>query len=155
MRLACRAAAEGLVALAAIGLLAIMGVTVADVVSRHLFNAPIQGVVDMVELAMAWATFLGIAATFFLGGHIVVDLVDTVAGPGTMRLVRILAGVATVALMGGLTWLAVREFGEVAEWGDTTVDLGIPLTIYWAPVLAGYGLGALFALMRLLLGEAE
>lgn len=146
---------EPLIVLAGVALLAMMGVTVADVVARNVFSTPLQGVVEMVEFAMVWCTFAGIAAAFFLGGHITVDLVDAVAGEGVRRAVTLLAAALATAGMAALTFLAYRELLDALDWGDTTVDLGIPLWLYWVAITGGFLLGALLCLARLIIGDTR
>lgn len=139
---------ETLAALGALALIAMMGVTVFDVVGRHLFSAPVSGVVELVEFAMVWSTFLGLAAAFALGGHITVDLIDTVLPRRARTVLAALAAVAATGAMVGLALLAWREFTDVREWGDTTVDLGLPLHLHWLAVVIGFGLGAALSVAR-------
>lgn len=128
-----------------------MGATVVDVIGRHLFGAPLQGVVEIVEISMVAATFLGIAAASFAGAHIVVDLVDT-AMPRAAAAIAALASAASLLIFAALAWLTTRELLDAIDWGDTTVDLGIPHTAYWAFILAGFAFGTVAALLRLLSG---
>lgn len=123
-----------------------MGATVADVAARNLLGLAVPGVIEIVEMAMIWCTFAGIAAAFAAGGHITVDLVDTLAPQRAARAVRLAAALATVAGMAGLTALAVRELTDALEWGDTTVVLGLPHSAFWVAIAAGYGCGAFAAL---------
>ncbi|MEM8663699.1 MAG: TRAP transporter small permease subunit, partial [Pseudomonadota bacterium] len=147
--------AEPLTALAGLALIAMMGATVVDVVARHAFNAPLPGAVEMVELAMVWATFLGIAAAFFIGGHITVDLVDAALGPVAARRVRTFAAMVATLLCGVLAFLAYRELLDAIDWGDTTVDLGIPHTAYWVAIFAGFVMGTLLSFAQLLTGGSD
>lgn len=140
---------------AGLALILMMAATVLDVFSRHAFNAPLPGVVEIVELAMVWATFLGIAAAFFIGGHIAVDLADAALRPAAGRWLRAFAaGVATI-LCGVLAWLAARELLDAMDWGDATVDLGIPHTAYWTAIFVGFAFGTALSLARLLTGGTE
>lgn len=49
----------------------------AEIVGRYLFNSPIPGHVEIVELIMAGIVFLGIAHTEQLGGHVRMELFIT------------------------------------------------------------------------------
>jgi TRAP-type C4-dicarboxylate transport system permease small subunit len=55
-------------------LLILMGFTVADVLLRYFFNAPLKSVYEFTEFVMAAVVFLGIAYTGWVGGHIAVDM---------------------------------------------------------------------------------
>lgn len=150
-RLIRRAVAEPLIALAGLALLTMMGATVWDVFARRILSAPLPGVVEIVEFAMVWCTFAGIAAAAFLGAHITVDIVDALAARRVRRAVAITASAATVAVFAALTYLAGFEFLDALDWGDTTVDLGIPHTAYWAAIFGGFALAAVLSLLRLII----
>ena len=70
-------------------LAAMMLVTVADVVLRAVANLPIRGTLEIVELLLACAFFLALPASFLRDEHIVVDIVDGVAGRWVPLLKRI------------------------------------------------------------------
>jgi TRAP-type C4-dicarboxylate transport system permease small subunit len=60
--------------LAAFAILALMMLGVSQIVMRSLFNSPISGYIDMVELSMASMAFLGAAYCQRLGAHIRMEL---------------------------------------------------------------------------------
>ena len=60
--------------LSGIIILVLMLFTVADVVLRNVFNAPLRSVYEFTEFVMAAIVFLGIAYTGWVGGHIAVDM---------------------------------------------------------------------------------
>ena len=60
----------------AVGLAIIVMLTFFDVVGRYLFNAPIIGAVDVIELMMGMMIYLGVGLTTHARGHIRVDLVS-------------------------------------------------------------------------------
>ena len=125
---------------ASLCLLAMMGVTVADVVLRAIDPGwRIFGVLDYVELSLAWMIYLGIAAATLAGAHVAVDVVDSLAGPR--------ARAALVAL-GALLWITALALAlsqviapalEAREWGERTLDLGWPTFWYWCAIWAGLG----------------
>ncbi|HKA70685.1 MAG TPA: TRAP transporter small permease subunit, partial [Xanthobacteraceae bacterium] len=60
--------------LAALALIVLMMITVADVTLRYLFNSPVRGSYDMVESMLLVFVFNGMAAGFFMRRHVVIDL---------------------------------------------------------------------------------
>ena len=65
-------------ALAVLGgvlLMALMGMTVTDVIGRYLFNAPLRGATELTELLLAAVVFLGLPAVALADEHVTVDLV--------------------------------------------------------------------------------
>ena len=56
-------------------LMALMGLTVADVIGRYLLNSPVEGSSEVSELLLVSLVFLGLPAVCLDGGHVTVDLV--------------------------------------------------------------------------------
>lgn len=134
--------------LAAVALLAMLGVTVYDVVGRKLFNIAIVGVVDTVAFCVMWATMLGIALAWSQRAHIVVDLLDMTGSPRVIAALDLLTRLAGIVLMPLVAWLAWREMRDVMDFGDRTPEIGIPVYWYWLAACVGYALSALFLLIE-------
>jgi TRAP-type transport system small permease protein len=139
---------------AAATLAAMMVLTVADVVLRAVFNLPIRGTLEMVELLLACTFFLALPASFLRDEHIVVDVVDGVA-PRRVPLLRLIAGVLAVAVMALMSWQGSIAARDAIAFKDVTSDLAIPRIWYWVPVLAGMIGGCLAAAAMLLQRKAK
>jgi len=61
--------------------------TMGEVVGRYLFNRPIKGHVEIVEMVMAGVVFLGIAFTEKMGGHVRMELFVVRVLKGRLRLI--------------------------------------------------------------------
>ena len=61
--------------------------TMSEIIGRYLFNRPIKGHVEIVELVMAGVIFLGIAFTQKVGGHPRMELLLTRVVKGRLRLI--------------------------------------------------------------------
>ena len=137
-------------ALAALCLLAMMLITVADIVGRHLFSAPVQGTVDLVELALVYLVFLGIPLVFLAREHIVVDILEAAIPHWLVGwLDRAALWISTLLLM-TLCFAMWTPFQDTWLFGDRTMDLRIPLVWHWLAIWFGMGLSALILLFRLL-----
>ena len=121
----------GLVAGAA--LVAMMLLTVADVVQRSLFNVPIRGTLEIVELLLAFTFFLALPAVFLREEHIAVD----VTGPRLRPLLKRIAEIVALALIAVLAWQGFRRALDPITAMDVTSDLSLSRLYYWIPVLAG------------------
>lgn len=137
-----------LLILGRISITATLLITVLDITSRNLLNRPIPGVVDLVEFSLAISIFAGIAVACWRGGHLAVDLLELVLPPVVLRLLENVNGLIGVSANAALAWLCYLRFVDALEWGDSTVDLGIPLTWFWVSPLIGFTLAALFSLIR-------
>lgn len=149
MRRAREIAATVFGALGALCVVAMMLLTVADVLLRNLTGRPIHGTFEMVELLLAGAVFLALPAAFLRDEHIVVDIVDYRA-PRAVPLLRRLAGVAAIAILATMLWQAVLAAHDTWVFGDVTMDLSWPRLLYWIPLLVGVlcSLVAVIAMLR-------
>lgn len=129
--------------IAEIAMFAMMCLTMLDVAGRYLFGFPVEGSVELTELLMVGVIFSGIALSSAVRGHVTVDLV-AMALSGRMRLAqRLLGDVVSVGIMVMLTVVCWSKAAEVADYGDLTAVLLIPI----AP--AAYFMAAMLSLTTL------
>lgn len=104
-------------------LLALMFLTVADVVGRGVFGQSILGTVDISTLLLVTIAFLGLASAEIDGKHVSVTLVEARFGHRTRM---VLSGIRAVLIL-VLGVLIVWGMGEVLlsayERGETTNDI--------------------------------
>ncbi len=101
------------------GIFGLMLIGVVHIFGRKLFNAPIFGYIDIVEIAMSALVFLGLAYTERLGGHIRMELfVSFLKGRWlwTFELLGVLVGLAIVAV---LTYYSYTHAMRAYNSGDT------------------------------------
>jgi len=130
--------------IAGCALVVTMLVVVADVGLRFLFNYPITGAYDVVGMALLVMTVGGIAPVVANGSEILIDLVDAVAGPRRVRILKLSATVAGAALFLFFGWAMIGPAVDSWSWGERSLELGIPKWPLWAAVFAGL-LGILWA----------
>ena len=70
--------------IAALALVAMMLVVVADVALRFFFNVPVRGSYDLVSLGLLTMVFFGIGPVIARGAEILIDLIDGLAGLGAL-----------------------------------------------------------------------
>ena len=78
----------------ALFLASMMLVTVADVILRALFNLPITGAYDLVQLFLVGTVFLSIPDVFLNNENIVVDFVDHLFGRAAIGCLKVAANLA-------------------------------------------------------------
>jgi len=123
--------------LAALALIVLMMITVADVTLRYLFNSPVRGSYDMVESMLLVFVFNGMAAGFFMRRHVVIDLIDAAVGRrGTIVLIRI-ADVLSIICLALLMWAMLQPAMQAYDYGDRKLELNLPIYILWIVALAG------------------
>lgn len=113
-------------ALAALMLLALVLVTVVDVVGRYLFRAPIGGADELTVFFMAIGIYAVLPRITWREDHVAVDLIDAVYPKRWIAARQIVMNLLAAAFMAVATWrlwiLAVRLQGD----GEVTMFLSLP-----------------------------
>jgi C4-dicarboxylate transporter, DctQ subunit len=113
--------------IAALFIFALMLVGVAQIFGRKLFDAPIFGYIDIVELAMATFAFLGVAYCQRLGGHVRMEILLSQLRGRTLWLVEAMATVVGLIIVAILVYYGYDHFMRAYEYGDSTIDAEYPL----------------------------
>ena len=134
LRRVCRIfAATGGIILTALTL-----VTVGTVLGRAIFNTPIPGDFELVELGGA------IAVSFFLPycqiheGNVIVDIVTAKAPQGVKRLLGALGDLLLLVISALISWRLIHGCLQYKDYGDVSMILQIPT--WWAipPIIAAF-----------------
>jgi C4-dicarboxylate transporter, DctQ subunit len=124
------------------GIFGLMLIGVVQIFGRKLFNAPIFGYIDIVEIAMSALVFLGLAYTERLGGHIRMELfVSHLKGRWlwAFELVGVLVGLFITAVLAYYSYEhAVRAYNS----GDTSIDA--QLLLWPSKLIVSVSLALLF-----------
>ena len=127
--------------IAGLTMFVVMLLVTAEVLMRRLFNAPIQGQIDFISMAMVTFSLLCISHCYRQAGHIRMDMLQKLArgrlGWVTHLFATLVALFVVVAILPG-TW---THFMRAWDLGDTTIGVGLPT---WPSKLAApVGLGIL------------
>ena len=112
-------------------LFVMMMITAVDVTGRYLFSRPLAGGFELTEMMLAALIYCGLPLVSKRREHIVIDTFDTFMSKRVKRGFDILADIVCTIALAGLSWLLFRRAVRVAEYGDTTSVLKLPL----APVV--------------------
>jgi TRAP-type transport system small permease protein len=132
-------------------LLAMMLLTVVDVVARYVFSRPLRGAFEVTELMLLVLIFAGLPLVSFTDEHAVMDFVDRVLGPGALRGLTGLVHAVSAAFMVLLAWLTWRKADRIWAYQDSTDVLRIlygPFVYFMAVTLALAGLIHLYKVVR-------
>jgi TRAP-type C4-dicarboxylate transport system permease small subunit len=134
-------------AVAAFFLLLIALLTASNVLLRDLFSVQIPDWFDGSRMIQGIALFWGVALATYYGSHICVDaLWEHLAAPGRRRL-DIVATSITVAFLAPLAWMVWVKVSGTGTQG--TMDLRLPLWVFYAVASVGATVAALLAVVRL------
>jgi TRAP-type C4-dicarboxylate transport system permease small subunit len=114
-----------LMAALAIFLLMLLGTV--QIISRTVFNTPIAGYIDMVELSMAGMAFLGAAYCQRLGAHIRMEILVSHLRGRWLWAFEVFGTLIALAIIGVLVWYGWEHFLRAYQLGDTTIDAEFPV----------------------------
>lgn len=126
-------------------LVALALMTLSSVIGRALFNHPIQGDVELVQLGCAVCVASFLPYTQYKHANIIVDFFTSKAAPRTQA---IMDGIGTLILtfcMGLITWRLSLGCLSVKENGETSMLMTIPVWIPYLLMLPGIALTTLVA----------
>lgn len=118
---------------AAFSIFALMLLGVWQVVGRTVFNMPVRGYIDFVELAMASFAFLGIAYCQRLGGHVRMEMLLKPMRGRLLWGTEIFGTLVALAVVAVLIWYGWGHFLRAYQLGDSTIDTQLPV---WPSKLA-------------------
>ena len=113
--------------------LILMFLAVISVGGRNLFNMPLPGYVDWIQILMPLIAFLGISYAQRDGGHIRMDILIGRLKGRALWTAEFVTTLATLGLIVLLIWGSWAHFGRSFDWGarmfsrDSTMDIALPL----------------------------
>jgi C4-dicarboxylate transporter, DctQ subunit len=100
---------------------------IAQVLGRTLFDRPISGYIDLVELSMATFAFLGIAYCQRQGGHVRMEMVLKFAKGRWQWALEIFGTLVALGIITVLIWYGYEHFLRAWKFGDSTIDAELPV----------------------------
>ena len=143
---------------AGVCLVAIVGVVMAGVVMRYLFNMPLLGVNEIVQLTAVALVMAALPGCTFTDGHVAVDVFEKSLGKWGRFLGDIVSRLISGFVLAVLCRRAFLKALDAAEWGDATNMLKMPIWPFYTILSVGAGLCALvfaFQLIAIVVRGAE
>lgn len=134
-----RAIGSALGALTAVALFAMMTLTCVDVVGRYVFNRPVPGGLEVIEILVAATVFGALPLVTLREEHVMVDLLDAVVPDWMLRIQNVAACVLSAAVCGVAAWQLLLRANRMLGYGDTTAVLKLtlyPLTYLMSAAMA-------------------
>lgn len=134
--------------LARAALVAMMLLTVADVLLRKFTGRSILGAGEITEMLMVVMVFGALALCEAEDGHIRIDFAMKAVGPRARFLLDAVTQLLSGLLFGAMAWAAFRRASGLRQWREVTVDLGMPLYPFVYIAAAGCALTAVVLLRK-------
>jgi TRAP-type transport system small permease protein len=139
----------GLAALAGVFLMLVLCLVFLGVVTRYVFNAPIVGINEFVQLASVGVVMLALPYCTAKGGHVGVDVLDHAIGRWGRWIGDVLSRILSAFVLGVLVWRAGLKAADALRYGDATNMLGLPLWPFYAFLAVGMALCVVVLLVEL------
>ncbi|MFN0299059.1 MAG: TRAP transporter small permease [Burkholderiales bacterium] len=134
---------------AAACLLGIALLTMADVLLRWLFKAPIKGLMDLAALASAVIIAACFPALLAQRGNVTIRLLGSLTGPRIARGLDSFGALVTVIFFALMTWKYIEYSAEMTSAGESTVVLRWLTGPWWWVVTVMIGMTAIVGLVVL------
>lgn len=118
---------DGFNMLAAFAIFALMLLGSAQIILRSVFNSPVAGYIDLVELSMASMAFLGAAYCQRLGAHIRMEILIGRFHGRTLWAFEIFGTLVGLFIIAVLIWYGWGHFLRSYQLGDSTIDAEYPV----------------------------
>lgn len=149
MRRALSAAATAFALLGGLIVALVAAGTVVSVAGRWAFATPVPGDVELVQLGTASALALFLPYCQLHGSHLIVDIFTVRSGAVLHRWLDAFAHVVAAAVLALLAVRAAWGIESLRAASETSMVLGVPLWLAYAPMVPSLALAALIALLQL------
>ena len=131
------------------GLLGLMLMVVAEVVGRYIFNKPIPGYIDYMEMMMTVLVFLTLAYCHREGGHIRMEIFMTrvVKGGRPYDLLEVFHSIVSLVAFAALAYFMTGKAIEAYVINDIALAVNVPT---W-PAKGLIAIGAIFLCIRFII----
>lgn len=106
--------------------LAMMCLTVADVVGRYFLRSPIRGAFELTEILMGLMVFFALPLMVRRGGNIRVTILFERFPPAAQRWASVATELLGAAICGLIAWRMWLFGSRIQRFGEVTMELRIP-----------------------------
>lgn len=107
-------------------------------VMHHIFDSPILGVVDVIDLSLIVCIFLAMPGVFLRDEHVVVDVIDQMVSPKVVIWLRLIGLVLTLVFLALMITNMVQPALEKLDQHEVSMTLGINKFVHWIPIIFGF-----------------
>jgi TRAP-type C4-dicarboxylate transport system permease small subunit len=124
-------------------LLGIVLINAYSLVGRIVFDSPVPGDFEMVEVGVAISAFSFLPYCQLTGANVTADIFTQGAGPRTVAFLTLLSGLIALAFSTLLIWRMGQGLLDYRQYRETTTITGFPLWIAFVPILMSLALLAI------------
>ena len=125
---------------AAVVLIFMMRFTTAAVTLRQLFNTPVLGVVDVMELSLLALIYIAMPGVVLRDDNVTVDVIDHVLSRKARIALRVIGLVLALVFLSMMIVTMLPQAMDKYQFNEVTMTLGINRFIHWTPIIFGFAL---------------
>ena len=133
--------------LAGVGLMALLFLTVSDILGRFLLSRPVPGTVEVTSVLLVVVVFLAVAHSEDMGDHITIDLIYERVGPRWRMVMDLFADIFSIVVIALLSYQLYQFVLRNQASGAETPVLDLPI---WPFVLVAAFGSALYAVSTII-----
>lgn len=145
---------QGLAGLLGLCLIAMVCVNVLNALGRYGGLPVLTGADELLVYAMIWIVMLGAVLATRQRAHLTIDLLPAALGARAARVLRIATTLVMATAAGFAAWQSWAFVGRIGALGQTSMGLGVPMTVPHTAILLGFagiaGVALLLALADIL-----
>ncbi len=122
-------------------------VVMADILLRRSVGFTVPGTVDLIQLGVMASFYLALPSAFLHETNVGVDFITDPLPPRALAAVKAFAALLGAAFMAAVTWYCGQQALMQIEQGDKSQSIGIPIALYWGPLVIGSLLSVSTALL--------
>ena len=130
-------------------LVALMVLTVIDVVFREVLGTPILGVIELQAYFLVLLTYSAMGALGWKGEHVAIDFVYDAFGPRLKALLDRFTDLIGTLMFGAFAVQTWRSGNSLAENLEKSLTLNWPIAPWYYAAAIGMGIGAVLHFARL------
>ena len=113
--------------IAALGIFVLMIMATVQIVGRKILNMPIPGYIDIAEQSIALFAFMGAAYCQRLNGHVRMELILSRLRGRLLWILEATGTLLAMILVGIMVKYGFDHFLRAWNFGDSTIDIGLPV----------------------------
>ena len=137
--------------IAGLALLAILLMTVIDIVGRNAFRQPFRGTVELTSMILVVVVFLAVAHSEDMGDHITIDLIYERVGRRSRMILDVFSDLFTMVVIGLVSYQLYQFVLRNQRSGAETPVLDIPMWPFVLVASIGAALYLVSTVMRVVL----
>lgn len=152
---------RGLVWIGGLLILAVMCVTIGDIIARWTLSVGFLGLVDITQFAVVGFAYLSLPYVFRTEGNVAIALYDDRLQPWQDAALRLFSGILSLGVLSVLLWYGWQRAGRTLRFGDVSQNIEIPMIWFWGLILFGLAMAwlivalGLFETVRRLMGHTD